>query len=82
MGKPNHHDTNYFTQRIESRHNIDLEDMERCHAEILEVIDGIVKGFALLEKLGKYPDPKVLENKNQFLALELLYRQKIAELKG
>ncbi len=82
MGKPIHHDVNYFAQRIESRHNTDIEEMERCLVEIREVIQGIVKGFTLLEKIGKYPDPKVVDNKNRFIELEQQYRERVNELRA
>ena len=82
MGIPKHHDTNYFAQRIESRHNTDLEDMEKSLAEIHQIITGIEKGLTMLENIGKYPDQKVLENRNIFIELELQYRKKVEGLKS
>lgn len=66
MGKPTHHDLNYFKQRIQSRHVDDPEDLERTIEELKEIVHGINKGIEVLAKLGKYPDAKMLENKKGF----------------
>lgn len=66
MGKPTHHDLNYFKQRITSRHSEDPEDLERTIGELQEIVRGINKGVEVLARLGKYPDDKMLENKKGF----------------
>ncbi len=66
MGKPTHHDLNYFKQRITSRHSEDPEDREQTIAELKEIVHGINRGIEVLATLGKYPDAKMLENKKGF----------------
>lgn len=81
MTKPNHHDVNYFKQRISSQHSTDLSEMKSCLSEIEEILNGIEKGFLVLKKVGKYPDKKVLENRDSFEELKTLYKVQINKLK-
>lgn len=75
MTTPEHHDINYFRQRIKSRHRDDLADMQRCIAELEQIIKGIDKGLEILKTHGKYPDQKVLDNKKDYRALLIEFNE-------
>lgn len=75
MGKPTHHDLNYFKQRLNSRHVDVPEDVVRTIKELEEIVQGINKGMDILKKLGKYPDQKMRENKEGFEEVLSRYKE-------
>lgn len=69
MATPEHHDINYFKQRIKSRHRDNFEDMKRCINELQQIVNGLEKGLKVLKNHNKYPDQKVLDNKASYSEL-------------
>ena len=68
-------DVNYYQERLERLSKNDQDTIKMSIDEIEDILAGIEKGLRVLDRLDKYPDKIVIENKTAFTILVTDYKK-------
>ena len=71
-------DTAFFKneyERVKGAPRLHREDIEKHILELHEILAGMQKGLKIMEKMGRKPDQKVLDNHQSFQELMGLFQK-------
>jgi len=69
-------DVSYYQDQLENSHS--KAQWQAFYIEVESILKGMDKGLAILKKIGKGPEKKVLENQKNFQEILKLLEKKIS----